>query len=332
VRRLGWVVVLGSLFIGIAAIATGNNLLFLLLGAVLGFITLSGWLSEQGIREVEVVRRLPRATAGRPCRLRYEVRSRRRRMATFSLEVGEKGRTERGFLPFLEAGTRALVSVEIAPERRGVFPLEEITLGTSFPFGLFHKERDLDREGELVVWPRSDRAVRPPSTTGRRARGAAERAAAATGARGDYRALRPYRPGDDPRDIHWKATARVGEPVVREYARDRGDTLHLVLDLRLVADEEGGSAETAVEICAALAAAASRRGEPFTLTTSDARLIAGSGRAQLERTLDLLARAVPRMDAALPVPPAPAEECVWVAVHPPPFACADLYLAGEGGR
>jgi uncharacterized protein (DUF58 family) len=330
VRRLGWIVVVGSLLIGIAAIATGNNLLFLQLGAVLGFITLSGWLSEQGIRELELRRLTPRATAGRPFRLRYELRSRRLRLPTFSLEVGEKGWEERAFLPFLEAGARAVVAVEITRPRRGVHPLEEVTLGTSFPFGLFHKERDVALPGELLVWPRSDRRVRPLRHTGRRARSVLERSAAAAGTRGDYRSLRSYRPGDDRRDIHWKATARVGEPIVREYARDQGDTLHLCLDLRLPARDGEEAFERAAEICASLAVAAARRGEPFTLTTADAALAAAEGRPHLERALDLLARARPRHGAPLPRLPVAAEECVWIGVLAPPFECADVLLAAAG--
>ena len=56
----------GALLLGFAAIGTGNNLLFLILGGMLGFITLSGWLSEQMIRRVQVRRRVPRGVvAGR---------------------------------------------------------------------------------------------------------------------------------------------------------------------------------------------------------------------------------------------------------------------------
>ncbi|HEX4385918.1 MAG TPA: hypothetical protein VH083_23335, partial [Myxococcales bacterium] len=53
--------------IGLAAINTGNNLLFLVLGLLLASIIVSGILSEQSLKGVKLERRLPpSATAGEP--------------------------------------------------------------------------------------------------------------------------------------------------------------------------------------------------------------------------------------------------------------------------
>ena len=57
----GLVFTLGAFAVGFAAMNTGNNLLYLLLGAMLGFITVSGWLSEQAIRGLVIHRHVPRA-------------------------------------------------------------------------------------------------------------------------------------------------------------------------------------------------------------------------------------------------------------------------------
>jgi len=43
-------------------------------------------------------------------------------------------------------------------------------------------------------------------------------------------ALRDYQPGDPPRGIDWKASARAGKPIVRLYAEERRMDLVLVLD------------------------------------------------------------------------------------------------------
>ena len=60
--RGGVLFTVGALTVGFAAVNTGNNLLYLLLGAVLGFIALSGWLSEQALRGLEVRRVVPEAS------------------------------------------------------------------------------------------------------------------------------------------------------------------------------------------------------------------------------------------------------------------------------
>ena len=68
---------------------TGNNLLYLLLGSMLGFIAVSSWLSEQAIRALRVERRGPRSvTVGHDLRLTYEVRNR-----AFETNVGNKDHT-----------------------------------------------------------------------------------------------------------------------------------------------------------------------------------------------------------------------------------------------
>lgn len=295
---------------GLAAVNTGNNLLYLLLGAMLGFIALSGWLSEQVLRGLEVRRRVPRgATAGRPARITYEITNHKRRIPSFALEVGERGLDGRAFVATIEPGKMGTARAELTFPRRGVYRFTYLTLATAFPFGLFRKERDLALPGEVVVWPPTERRVRPPRPAGETARRRGAVLTGAAGARGEYRGLRAYRPGDDPRDVHWRSTARRGEPVVREYERDDGRTLWICLDLRAAPAE---AAEAAVEIAAALAARTQARGDRFALVTPDIALDPGTGIPQLERVLDGLARARFRSDAPRLAPPVARETCVLV--------------------
>src|SRR4051794_32288919 len=155
--RAGWLFTGGTLVLGLAAVGTGNNLLYLVLGAMLGFITLSGWMSEQMIRRLEVRRRPPRAlTAGTHGRIAYEVRNAKRRLPSLAVEVGEAGLPGRAWLAALDPGEVATVRAEAGWTRRGVYPLETVTLATSFPFGLFRKERDLELPGEAGGLPRPD--------------------------------------------------------------------------------------------------------------------------------------------------------------------------------
>ncbi|HEX2091737.1 MAG TPA: DUF58 domain-containing protein [Longimicrobiaceae bacterium] len=329
--RSGWTVTLGSLVLGLAAVGTGNNLLFLLLGAVFGFITLSGWMSEQTLRGVEVRRRtFPGSSAGEPARIGYEVANRKRRLPSFAVEVGEAELPGRAWIPTLASGEARAARVEHVWERRGVYPLERVVLATSFPFGLFRKERDLELPGEVVVWPRTDLPVRDPRPAGRRTllRDAAR--TGAPGGRGEFRALRPYRPGDDPRDVHWRTSVRTGEPTVREFERDRARALWLCLDLRA---PEGEAAERAVATVAALAARAAGRGEAFGVATGEARVAPGAGAGQLARVLDALARARFRPDAPRVRPPALPAECVLITPGGAGGAeWGDVYPAMEGAR
>jgi uncharacterized protein (DUF58 family) len=329
-HRAGWVFSIGAVFLGMAAIATGNNLLFLMLGAMLGIIALSGWMSELVLRGVEVRRRLPRgATAGASTRIGYQVTNRKRWLPSFALEIGEAGRAARAFVPAVEAGEVVTVWAEEVFAHRGIYPLQLVTVSTSFPFGLFRKERDLELNGEVVVWPRTDRPVRAVRRPADRSPRAGVSQANAAGARGEYRGLRDYRPGDDPRDVHWRSSARRTVPVVREFERDDAETLWICLDLRVPA---GARAEAAVETAATLAARARDGGGSFALVTGDVRTGPGAGTAHLERILDLLAGARFRADAPPlcgPLDPAAAVLVTAGSVHGAGWA--DALIAGEEG-
>lgn len=78
VTRIGIVYVLVAMVIGIAALNTGNNLLYLIVSAMLGAIFLSGVASAAVLRGLELGVRLPEHVfAGRPVAGRIMVRNRR---------------------------------------------------------------------------------------------------------------------------------------------------------------------------------------------------------------------------------------------------------------
>lgn len=49
----------------------------------------------------------------------------------------------------------------------------------------------------------------------------------------NFEELRNYLPGDDPRNIDWKVTARTGEPYVRVYTEEKDRTVWLLIDQRM---------------------------------------------------------------------------------------------------
>ena len=161
----------GSLAIGFTAINTGNNLLYLLFGAMLGFIALSGWLSERVLRQLEIRRHTPRGvTVEKPIRITYYVTNRKRLFPTLAVYLIEEGLAEPAFISRVGASESVAVGSVNHFVQRGVYSLETLTLSTSFPFGLFTKERDVPMPGEIVIWPRTDRPVRLPAPPGGRGR------------------------------------------------------------------------------------------------------------------------------------------------------------------
>ncbi len=182
--------------------------------------------------------------------------------------------------------------------------------------------------GELVIWPRSDRAVRLSAPPGGRGRPQfANSSEGAPAARGEYRGLREYRIGDDPRDIHWRTTAKIGKPVTREYDQQANEIIRICLDTR---GEPGEAAEAAIEVAAAAAARAYRRGRQFGLTTCTSDLEPGGGSGQFERVLDLLARVDFDPSAPPLVPPTDPIRCVLVSLSGAQRASYGSYIDPGG--
>lgn len=88
VTRIGIVYVLVTLVIGIAALNTGNNLLYIVVAAMLAAILVSGIVSALVLRRLELDVRVPQHVfAGRPALARVALRNPRRFLPSFSIRV-----------------------------------------------------------------------------------------------------------------------------------------------------------------------------------------------------------------------------------------------------
>src|SRR4029077_18416397 len=88
VSRVGAIYVVSVVFIGIAALNTGNNLLYIIVAAMLSAIIVSGLASALELRGLELDVRLPEHVfAGRPIAGKIILRNRRRWMPSFSVNV-----------------------------------------------------------------------------------------------------------------------------------------------------------------------------------------------------------------------------------------------------
>lgn len=322
----GVLFIVATFAVGFAAINTGNNLLYLLLGGMLGALGMSGWHSERALRGVRVTRRLPRGVpAGEEATIAYTLAN-RGKGPVLGVELREMTLPGTAFIPRIGPGERVVAHSVNTFLRRGLHPLTGVTLATTYPFGFIRRERDIVLPDEVVVWPRTDRRVAPPRPGVSHRIHSGARPSHVAGPRGEFRGLREYREGDDARDIHWRRSAGRPTPVMREYDRDTSETLWIVVDLD---GAPGEAAEEAIGIAAGLAAHATAAGRRHGVVTGARVVHPGIGRGHLEHTLDTLARAEFRPGSGLPPLPAHPSACVLVGTRPLPGAWADVRLAGE---
>ena len=109
---------------------------------------------------------------------------------------------------------------------RGVVRAAEFEVEAGDPAGMFRDRGRLpDRELGLVLPRFAPLAARP-----RQRELEAAAAAPRAGAGSELFGVREYQPGDSPRRVHWRLSARLGELVVREFEPPGLRTLLLVLD------------------------------------------------------------------------------------------------------
>jgi uncharacterized protein (DUF58 family) len=150
----------------------------------------------------------------------------------------------------LPAGRPATVRMSCMPLRRGELRFQSVTLGRAEPLGLMKALRRLPLEQSLVVMPRTY-PVAPLALPGnRRLQPGGVSFAGHVGDAEEFVSLRDYRPGDTPRRIHWKAWARTGRLVIKEYQDEFFVRHALLLDTFPAGDFR--AFEAAVSIAASL--------------------------------------------------------------------------------
>ncbi len=328
--REGRLFVFIAIGVGIGAVNTGNNLLYLLLGWTLSFIIASGILSERNLRKLTVRRRPPaRVFAAQPFLMEISVENAKPGLASYSIEIedllGGRPLDKKCYFLKIPPAKTQRTSYRHTFARRGLYQLDGFRIATKFPFALFRKSRDVELPGEVLVYPALVAVPRPSPQARRPGEAMSER----LGRRGEFFGLREWRHGDDRRDVHWKATARSGRMLVREYEDELTRRAVVVLDNALpddalaaiaaddidaTVDAQRDALERAVSRAASLAAAYLESGWAVQLIARGDAVAMGTGKAQLARVLRALAllptvaddvpfaRFDPRIDSVLVAP------------------------------
>ncbi len=270
--REGIVYIVGIFVVALAALNTGNNLLFMVLACLLAGMLISGLLSRVVLGGIEVRLELPEHIfAQRTTQAIAELHNAKQWTPSFSVSlVSEDAPNAKKnapahpaprildrpvYFPYIPHQQTVRQNVELTFPRRGVYRQDALGLRTKFPFGFLQKTRRLDSAMEAVVYPR----IQPteefyevlPLVSG-------ELESYQRGRGNDLYAIRDYQFNDSARHVDWKASARTGALQVKEFAREDERRVMLVFD-PYVGPQPGTDAEAAekferaVTLCAGLA-------------------------------------------------------------------------------
>lgn len=208
----------------------------------------------------------PRIEAGNPARVTLRLHN-VSRLPTAVLLAEDQipailGGRPRFTLDRVEAGGQRAAAYSVSAPVRGRFTVGPLTVRVADPFGLCELTRAFAATNELVVTPRVI-PLAPLRLSGEWTGGGEARSAAVSSVGEDDIATRPYRNGDDLRRVHWRATARVGELMVRREEQPWRNRAAIFLDSRTTAHRGEGtesSFELAVSVAASVGVHLARRG------------------------------------------------------------------------
>ncbi len=280
------------LVIALAALNTGNNLLYLVVATLLSLIIVSGLMSESALARVSAARRsLPRrAFKDAPVPVTIDISNSKRVFPSFSFHVREMPvrdfRSSPAYVLKLEAGGTVKKTSTYTFLRRGQFRLYGLRVATRFPFGLFLKSKEEPSEDTVLVYPAVRPLKSPPQfeslnpTHG-------ETSPAGKGDGTELWGLVEYTSDHDSRHIHWKSAARTGKLLVKEYENEREKRVSVLFEN--YGGEDLATFEEKVDEAATLVAHFIKNDYLVGLKTLETEIKPAHGREQLERILYELA-------------------------------------------
>ncbi|MFI5167386.1 MAG: DUF58 domain-containing protein [Thermoanaerobaculales bacterium] len=313
-----WAFLLAVPLLGVAALNTGNNALYLLLSLAMGAFVASGAFSRHTLSRLRVrLSAPPEVFAGAPVALPLAVTNLSSWLPAATVVCrleGMPGHVVVGWVP--PRGTTKVTLLTMFG-RRGRRGLPAVVVEVRLPLNFFVKSVRWTQPDEVLVYPRRVRVgvIRWARLTRRAtatSRGRGHRG-------GEVDQLREFRPGDDTRDIHWKQTARQQRIIVMERRETAVPVRYLALDRQLSRRDSTllrERFENLVSEVFSSAFAELRRGQPVGLVVGGAVTPPGTGTGHARQVLEQLALVEPVGPGEDPLPALLASDAVYRLAEP----------------
>lgn len=220
----GYVLIVMAIGLGMAAYNAASNILFIALSLLLASLIVSGilsWINFHGVCWRILVD--PPFRAGEECHVRIEIKNTKKIIPSYALSFAVEAQASR-VKKMLRLGQRlepqgsVQLDFSFAPEKRGRETIRILGAISQFPFGFLRKTLGSTAAAEMVIWPRRI-DYRFKHSGGGMAQ-LSGRVLSKPGHGSEFINLRAYRQGDSHRQIHWKASARLRNLVVRQFSAE----------------------------------------------------------------------------------------------------------------
>jgi len=160
ITRAGLLYSLALSLVAVAAVASANNLLFLILAAMLSTALVSGLVSRLCLAGLELDFRAPdHISANRSVPARLYVRNHKWLMPSFSVRVEPvraAGLESAVYFPLIPAGVTVEEPVKMRFPARGAYRENGFAFSTTFHFGFLEKTARVTLRRDIIVYPPID--------------------------------------------------------------------------------------------------------------------------------------------------------------------------------
>lgn len=278
VNRAGSIFIGITILLGVSAINTGNNLLYLIVASLLSFMILSGVVALYNLRGLEIKLVPPKEVfAEKREDFRVFVRN-KHRFPKFLLSLGSSA----GEITVPVLLKTREVRLPMIFDRRGQVKRISISIKTDFPVGLFTRYYVQDVETDFVVFPKP--IVWDLRRFLDKGKERYEYTDSVTNLRGydDFLGVKEYS-SEPMKLINWKATAKVGKLMAKEaYASAQSPVV-------LTLDQVEGTLEEKISKITYAVIKLLENGYPVGLKLSDQYIEPSVGEVQKYRILKSLA-------------------------------------------
>jgi uncharacterized protein (DUF58 family) len=256
ITRGGALFTFAIVVVGVGAVISANNLLFLIVAAMLSTLLVSGFVSRLCLAALELDFQVPEhVSARRDVPGKLFVHNQKWLMPSFSIRVegirdpASPTLQSDVYFPLIAGGAYLEETVEVRFPARGAYRQNSFAFSTSFPFGFLEKSARVTLRRDMIVYPSIDPK---PGFEDLLMGISGEIETHYRGLGRDFYRIRPYEMFESARHVDWKASAHVGSLQVREFAREQEQTVEMFLD-RDIPSHLDAWFEHALECCAFLA-------------------------------------------------------------------------------
>jgi uncharacterized protein (DUF58 family) len=244
----------GWYYLGIIAFVLGGAVLrdvshlVALAGLMMAPLLLQWRIASRALRGLRIERDAPEiAVIGNDVPFRIEICKLDKRSAASSVEVLERIALAEAKADRLVRGATFAKAESLVPmvggtpvalrwvcrfAKRGWHVLGPLRIATRAPMGLLEVAYEIPLTSRCLATPKTGTILRPwKEWSGGQSDGNGQARHRRSLDDGEFFGLREWRPGDSPRWVHWRTSARLGRLAVRQFEQSRDHQIALLLDL-----------------------------------------------------------------------------------------------------